>query len=169
MNNSTIQLLDIHSDDCILEIGFGGGSLLDEMLSREPAKVVGAEISDLALIEARKRFTKAIAGGRLELENLQTERLPFRSGTFSKVCCVNVVYFWDDLAAMISEVHRVLRTGGQFVVSYQETGPNNRETPPASIERYLMRGGLEVLWTSREQDNRNGTYFTTAAHKPPVN
>ena len=165
MNTSTLDALAIRRDDRILEIGFGGGALLEAILLAEPDFVAGVEISDLALTETKRRLASVIASGRLELATNESEDLPFEAGAFSKVCCVNVVYFWDDPVAWMSEVHRVLQPGGRFVLCYQEAGPNDRKTPPERIEEALANAGFDVIQTDRGRDRHNGEFCCTTAQR----
>ena len=165
MNAMTLDALAIEDRDRLLEIGFGGGALLEGMLRRGPESVAGVEISDVALARAQRRLAHAVASGKLELVAIEHENLPFNPGTFSKVCCVNVVYFWDDLSAMLSEVHRVLQAEGRFVLCYQQSGPNDRRTPPDRVERSLEDAGFQILATHGEHDKHNGDYFCTTAQK----
>lgn len=48
------------------------------------------------------------------------ERLlnPYPDGYFTKVCTVNTIYFWADADAVLSELRRVLATGGRLVVCF---------------------------------------------------
>lgn len=168
MNDRTFEALEVQKDDRVLEIGFGGASLLDRILASEPSLVAGAEISDLALAKARKRHAAAIAAGHLELSEIPNDGLPYSSGAFSKACCVNVIYFWDDVPAMMAEVLRVLQSKGRFVVCYEGAGPNDRETSPELVEHYLTQAGFEVLETLRERDRRDQAFFCTTAVKPSI-
>lgn len=166
MNKLTLDTLSINCDDRILEIGFGGGELLDEMLRRQPHSVTGIEHSQLAISKARKKFAYAMSDGVLDLVATAGDELPFEPDTFSKACCVNVIYFWDEPVAMISKVHCVLQPHGQFVVCYEPVGPNARQTSPDQVEGYLKTAGFCGIKTAHNRERSSGEFFCTTATKP---
>jgi ubiquinone/menaquinone biosynthesis C-methylase UbiE len=46
------------------------------------------------------------------------ERLPFRDGQFNLVLLVTVICFVDDVAALLRELNRVLKSGGHLVIGF---------------------------------------------------
>lgn len=134
---------------------------------RKVAFVAGTDISALTVRTARARFRKAVAAGRLELRECSDERLPFDDGAFSKACCVNVIYFWPDVAAAMAEVHRVLSPGGRFVLSYAQGAPDGVTAFPTDVvETRLVEAGFATVATSHGSDRENGAYHCTVATKP---
>lgn len=169
MNAITFRSLEIVTADRVLEIGFGGGALLESIISTGPSFVAGAEISDVALQSMHKRRRRSISNGRLELVKIESNSIPYPAHAFTKACCVNVVYFWTDPALVLAEVFRVLDAGGKFVVCYEETGPDGRIFPLELVESYLNSAGFIDLLTVAEEDKRNGRYFCTTATRPAGN
>jgi len=45
------------------------------------------------------------------------ERLPFRDGVFDAVVCSEVIEHVEDPAALVGEIHRVLRSGGHLLLT----------------------------------------------------
>ncbi|MCH9808719.1 MAG: class I SAM-dependent methyltransferase [Alphaproteobacteria bacterium] len=168
MNDLTLKSLEISPDDRVLELGFGGGALLNEIISSNPQFAAGVEISDLAIRQMLQWNKDAVADGRLEIARGEEEAIPFPDGRFTKICCVNVVYFWDDTSAMLSEILRVLEPGGKFVVCYQPEGPNNRSVPPELIESNLHSAGFIDPVTCKGHDKQNGDFFCTTAVRPAL-
>src|SRR5262245_45619834 len=67
MNRVALEHLDLGPADHVLEIGFGPGSLLDQLLSRS-SSVAGLDLSLAMVEEARRRFglrVKACCGSAL--------------------------------------------------------------------------------------------------------
>ncbi len=168
MNQATLQALALSEDDRVLEIGFGGGALLGSMLAlRQASLVVGADISQLALASARRKFKREVAAGLVEFVECGEATLPLCDGSFSKVCCVNVIYFWPDVPAMVAEVFRVLSAGGRFVLCYSEGSPDTvTKFPPERVEEMLRDAGYSDVKTTRGRDRENGTYHCTVAVRP---
>ncbi len=99
-------LLAKFSADRVLEIGCGEGFLISAIRASEKYAI------DLSLEALRK------ARGRAKAEycNALAERLPYPSDSFDLLVSVGVMeHFLDDRMAT-QEMHRVLRTGGHYLV-----------------------------------------------------
>lgn len=94
----------------ILELGCGGGALLRDLAARGFIHLVGLDLAQTALAEARRRGTPA----RLVLA--EAESLPFAAETFDLVIAADLIEHVDDLDAHLTEVARVLRSGGLYLV-----------------------------------------------------
>jgi len=119
MNQRTVELLELDPADRVLEVGFGGGDLIDRMaaiVSR--GRIVGVDFSPAMVELSRRRFARLIESGRLELCCASAEKLPYDSGQFTKACTVNTVYFWSDPLVALGELRRTLEDGGRLVLSF---------------------------------------------------
>jgi|SRR5262245_22788275 len=119
MNQRTVELLELHPGERVLEVGFGGGDLIDRMagiVSR--GRIVGVDFSSAMVELGRRRFARLIESGRLELHCASAEQLPHDAGQFTKACTVNTVYFWSDPLVALGELRRTLRDGGRLVLSF---------------------------------------------------
>ena len=119
INHLALEVLQLSTDDHVLEIGFGGGSLLAEM-SRLTirGKITGIDFSQEIVNACLKRYKKLIGNGAIELYCANVMELPFEAKTFSKVCTVNTIYFWSDPQRAFSQIHRVLKDEGIVVVCF---------------------------------------------------
>lgn len=116
VNAMALERLALSPDDRFLDVGFGGGLLLQAAIDRQ-VRVDGIEISQPMLERARRRFRAAIAAGRLALHDASVSDMPFPDGTFTKVVTINTMHFWPEPAAGLREIARVLRPGGRFVLA----------------------------------------------------
>ena len=97
----------------MLEIGFGGGALIDEGLRRFPGtRFTGADISALAVSRANRTFARFVEAGTVDFVHLGGGALPFDECRFDTVVSVNVVYFVADLEDQTREIFRVLAPDG---------------------------------------------------------
>jgi SAM-dependent methyltransferase len=116
-NRLAIDALDPRSGETVLELGFGSGWGLRTIAARaHGARVYGLDQSARMLEQARRMNEVAISRGRMVLMRGAFRPLPWIDETFHKVLLVNVVYFFDANGRDISEVYRVLRSGGRLVI-----------------------------------------------------
>jgi ubiquinone/menaquinone biosynthesis C-methylase UbiE len=119
MNELTRQLLELVPDDRVLEIGFGGGDLIDRMApALTTGRIVGVDFSPDMTALCAKRFAPLVRAGRLELRCGPVETLPSADGSFTKACTVNTIYFWPDPVGALREMRRTLRPEGRLVVTF---------------------------------------------------
>lgn len=140
LNLWMVDLLQVAPRDRVLEVGFGPGVALNELLARAShGFVAGIDASELMVQQARARHADAIAAGRLEIRQGDAGSLPYDDATFDKVCGTHVIYFWPDAVATVRELRRVLRPGGTLALAYQE-----RERMPSRNAEGLMRAGATL-------------------------
>ena len=119
MNTLTLEMMQLQSDDTVLEIGFGGGYLIEKMaLGVTHGRITGVDFSYDAVEFCRKRFKQMIQTGRIDLHCANIDSLPFSGEVFLKVCTVNTLYFWPDPPAALREVHRVLKQNGTLFIGF---------------------------------------------------
>ena len=89
--------------------------------------------------------------------------MPFENSTFSRVAGVNVIYFWSDVPAMFSEVHRALTNGGKLILGYSDQSPDEVTTevlegrlrpPPTGTDVPEWLRSIVVRGLCREPDAR---------------
>jgi len=106
----------------VLCVGLGTGNEIYHILQANTnVNIIGIDFSRTAL---RKAYKKAL---RLEKEIkvhvMNAKWLEFTNASFDKVVCLHVMDFVDDIDKATSEILRVLKEGGQFVITY----PSDRE------------------------------------------
>lgn len=167
MNSHALAALDIRAQDKVLEIGFGGGALMADILAAEQSILAtGCDISKLAVRSARRRFK---ADKRARFEHISGENLPYDNSQFTKVVGVNVIYFWQDQRKLLGEVLRVLENGGRVVICYSEYGPKDgSEFKVKEIESQLRSVGFENLQSSPIAASETDSHYCTVGVKPDV-
>jgi 2-polyprenyl-3-methyl-5-hydroxy-6-metoxy-1,4-benzoquinol methylase len=95
----------------ILDLGCGAGYGLD-FLSRRSASAVGVDISSSALIFAKRSYK-----GNFEISLQDASSLGFRDDTFDIVVSFEVIEHLRRVQSYLSDVRRVLKPGGLFIVS----------------------------------------------------
>ena len=106
-----------------LDIGCGGGANVARLLQMSPnGKISGMDISKAALKVARSLNKKAIADKRCYIVGGTAKQLPFIKDTFDLVTAFETIYYWPMLQECLSEVLRVLKPGGKFLIANETDG-----------------------------------------------
>ncbi|MCP4877950.1 MAG: class I SAM-dependent methyltransferase [Gammaproteobacteria bacterium] len=150
-NRLVYDTLKPDADARVLEIGFGGGSLLFEIARRlESGRIDGIDISPEMLAAADKKMLGMGLSDSIGLHLGGVDALPFTDASFDCACSVHTVYFWPDLQRGISELARVIKPGGRLVLGFSsveaiaENGLTDRGFKAFSAEQieaaYLAHG-----------------------------
>lgn len=173
MNEFTLQKLSTSSKDRILEIGFGGGDLLEKILSTKSTEyVAGVDLSIDMVNLVGHRLRHYIQSGRAEVRRGDIESLPFADGEFTKVCSVNTLYFWRNPSVALAECHRVLRRDGEILLCF-----NSREDLEAwpcheygfrlydlvEAEDLLKTSGFTTIKVASAHDSKQGLFYCVSA------
>ena len=89
----------------VLDLGCNNGYGTN-LMAASAASVVGCDVSESALADARKRFPK------LDFRHVNGISLPFSDDQFDLVTSFQVIEHIADTAAYLAEITRVLRKGG---------------------------------------------------------
>lgn len=99
--------------ECIAELGFGGGWLLDEMVQAFPdVRLLGLDLS-----AGSARGVRARHGARIDVMLGDMQRLPFDDGSLSAVATCWTLYFMRDIDGALAEIRRCLAPGGVMVAA----------------------------------------------------
>jgi arsenite methyltransferase len=114
---ATLEGVELGPGCRFLDVGFGGGLLLERAYLRGVRHLAGVDPSDAAVTWLRGRRA-ALAGAMLRVEVGAVEALPFGDASFDVVASTNTLYFWPDLHRAFAELRRVLRAGGLLTVGF---------------------------------------------------
>ena len=107
----------------IVELGCGGGRNAAELLKQYPeAKLIAVDYSDISVEKAKKINREMIVAGRCLVKQASVASLPFKEETFDLATAFETVYFWPGLERCFSEVNRVLKPGGHFMICNESDG-----------------------------------------------
>jgi len=97
---------ELRNCEKILDVGCGIGSFEQNLPS---LNIIGLDISEEMLEEARKRSSKAFVQGN-------AEKLQFEDSTFDAVFTVTTLEFLDDYKKAVEEMARVTKPKGKILV-----------------------------------------------------
>jgi ubiquinone/menaquinone biosynthesis C-methylase UbiE len=131
--------LQLKPGERVLEIGFGNGRLLPELLSHaDDLSYVGLDIAETMVVEAITFNAELVASGQASFQRSAAEAMPYPDARFDKVFAVNVIYFWPDPVKALSEMRRVLRPDGMSVIAAVKPDAD-QAPPPFAREEYGFR------------------------------
>nr|WP_320131813.1 class I SAM-dependent methyltransferase [uncultured Holophaga sp.] len=121
INSTALHLAMAQGGARLLEVGFGGGSLLQMALELPTlASVTGLDASPDMVKRARRKLRGPLQEGRLQLHQGLITELPFGPAHFDAVVSVNTLNFWPSLEAPLRECRRVLAPGGRLVLGFDD-------------------------------------------------
>ena len=123
------RALALKASDRILEVGFGNGYLIPDLLAlAEGVTYAGIDISETMLGEAVQFNSERIRQGTVDVQLASSSAIPFPTATFDKTLALNTIYFWSEPSKDLAEIRRVLRPDGKLVLGCLD--PASTKTAP---------------------------------------
>jgi ubiquinone/menaquinone biosynthesis C-methylase UbiE len=117
LQNNCIDKLSFGNGENMLCVGVGTGNEITRIFSKNgDTNIVGIDYSPKALRKAREKATAQ--GKEIQVFTMDARNLEFEPASFDKVLCIHVMDFIDTGEAVTREIFRVLKDGGQFVITY---------------------------------------------------
>jgi len=134
-----LKAINVHSGDSVVDIACGTGVLAiaaDKKLGLN-GKTIGVDINEGMLNIARLKIST------VEWLKAPAEKLPFTDNYFDNVVSQFGLMYFENQAAAIQEMMRVLRPGGTIAITVWDRLDNN---PGLAAEEYLWHRvfGFEV-------------------------
>ena len=113
-----VALARLQSGQQVLDVATGGGvaALMAAKLVGPGGRVVGVDLSTTMIALARQNADHA-GGDNVEFAPMDAEHLQLPADTFDVVLCALGLMLFPQPVNALSEMHRVLRTGGTAVLS----------------------------------------------------
>jgi len=111
-----IRLIKERDPKQILDIATGTGDLIISLAESEAEQLIGLDLSDGMLEIGRQKISKKDLDGRIEMIQGDSEAIPFENNSFDAITVAFGVRNFEHLEKGLSEIYRVLKPGGIFVV-----------------------------------------------------
>ena len=126
-----VSRLDLSESSAVLDVSTGTGLVAMDIARASGCSVVGLDLSDRMLKQGRRNLETSRLGATVSLVRGTAEALPFPDDRFDAVVFTFLLRYVEDRQAVLEEMARVLKPGGQM----------------ASLEFYIPRGPvLYPLW-----------------------
>jgi SAM-dependent methyltransferase len=171
----------ITGQEC-LEIGFGGGVLVERTLVAGATRVAGIDHSPDMVKVARQRNGAAVASGRADLRLGDAGSLPWPEHSFDAAFSANVFFFVEEPERALGELFRVLRPGGRLVIAtmgaplpapslrrwwlYGPMGQALRVYTDAEMAAMYEQAGFREVRVESTGDSENGLYQMSRGFRP---
>ncbi len=172
--------LSISGRCSVLDIGCGSGRHTAAAFDRSAGLVIGADtkINDLSEAKDRLLLHESLGhqdknSGRWALTGADITRLPFADHRFDVVLCSEVLEHIHDHHRAIAEMVRVLKRGGQLVVSVPRGWPeavcwalsrDYRRSEGGHVRIYAWKKLVEIIQSSGVR--HLGMHFSHSLHTP---
>ncbi|MEM8496987.1 MAG: class I SAM-dependent methyltransferase [Pseudomonadota bacterium] len=129
MQTVDFDRVPFQSADVVLDLGCGEGRHVISTFLEADVHSIGVDLCHQDLLTTRRKFDEfadaSTMGDTRSFSLAQTNalHLPFADNTFDTVICSEVLEHIPDYQAVIVEIERVLRPGGQFVASVPRYWP----------------------------------------------
>lgn len=111
-----VKIIGNSNPDSILDIATGTGDLAINLTKTKASKIVGFDISEGMLQVGRKKIEKLQLTNTIEMVLGDSENIPFENNSFDAITVAFGVRNFENLEKGLSEIYRVLKPGGTFVV-----------------------------------------------------
>ena len=130
-----LERLHLSESDRLLEVGCGGGAFLHDALESGCRAFAIDHSPDMVRL-AREKNRDAIDQHRAEIVEGDAHRLPFPDASCTCAVTTGSFGFWDRPVVALTEIRRVLRPGGRFLMF---VGTKELRGTPAASEPMASR------------------------------
>lgn len=123
--NKVVNLIKDKNPENILDIATGTGDLAINLTKTRAKKIIGLDISEGMLNVGRKKIKERKLNSLVEMIIGDSENLPFENDSFDAISVAFGVRNFETLEKGLSEIYRVLKVNGVFVV-LETSVPQNR-------------------------------------------
>lgn len=148
----------------ILDIATGTGDFAIAATKLNDTRITGIDISEGMLQVGREKIRKKGLSSRIELQKADSENLPFQQNTFDAAIVGFGVRNFETLEKGLTEIFRVLKPGGVFIV-LEFSKP--RKTPFRQLYSFYFTTILPALGRLISKDSRAYTYLPESVNEFP--
>ena len=156
-----IKQTTISSNYRILEIGYGGGSTIKNLLAlNKNLEIHGIDISKESYRTAQRVHSDSIRKGSVQLKIGNVENIPYQNNYFDRVFAIQTHIFWKDIKKSFQEVYRVMSSNSTLIIA------SEKEKIHYHMTDYRTSHEFSQLLTSigfskiEEKQNRNWILYT---------
>ncbi|AJD90071.1 hypothetical protein JMA_07540 [Jeotgalibacillus malaysiensis] len=132
LNRWASGCLDLHPGEHVLEIGFGPGVCLENLL-KKGVTVDGLDASAAMAQLAEKRLRKQLESGKVRIMQGKAEHINLPEKYYDKILSVNNFTIWEDPDRALEKLYSSLKEDGRIVITMQP----REETASPNLTRMM--------------------------------
>lgn len=145
----------------ILEIGYGGGSTIKNLLAlNKNLEIHGIDISKESYRTAQRVHSDSIRKGSVQLKIGNVENMPYQNNYFDRIFAIQTHIFWKDIKKSFQEVYRVLSSNSTLIIAFEKEKIHYHMTDYRTSHEFsqlLTSIGFSKI---EEKQNRNWILYT---------
>ena len=145
----------------ILEIGYGGGSTIKNLLAlNKNLEIHGIDISKESYRTAQRVHSDSIRKGSVQLKIGNVENMPYQNNYFDRIFAIQTHIFWKDIKKSFQEVYRVMSSNSTLIIASEKEKIHYRMTDYRTSHEFsqlLTSIGFSKI---EEKQNRNWILYT---------
>ena len=146
LNRLVYETLAPQTGDCILDIGCGTGKLIHKIACRNDNCVVkGLDFSETMVEIARRKNRAYISKGKVFIHSGNVDNMPYQAETFTKICSINTIYFWEDLRTSARRILQLLKPGGRLALGFEDRAQLEQRRLDPDVFKIYATAGVEAL------------------------
>ena len=116
-----IKQTSISDNYRILEIGYGGGSTIKNLLAlNKNLEIHGIDISKESYRTAQRVHSDSIRKGSVQLKIGNVENMPYQNNYFDRIFAIQTHIFWKDIKKSFQEVYRVMSSNSTLIIASEK-------------------------------------------------
>lgn len=145
----------------ILEIGYGGGSTIKNLLAlNKNLEIHGIDISKESYRTAQRVHSDSIRKGSVQLKIGNVENMPYQNNYFDRIFAIQTHIFWKDIKKSFQEVYRVMSSNSTLIIASEKENIHYHMTDYRTSHEFsqlLTSIGFSKI---EEKQNRNWILYT---------
>jgi ubiquinone/menaquinone biosynthesis C-methylase UbiE len=156
---NTARVVDLHSNDVYLEIGFGSGLFIKKYASHV-SRIIGLDYSEDMVKLASSLNKDLIESGKAKFFQGDVSSLPWNENEFSVVVGIETFFFWPRPEVALKEIFRVLIPGGRLVLEMAYNKDDGRDHTKQVEKHNLKLYSAEEMRTLLKKSGFSNISFT---------
>ena len=145
----------------ILEIGYGGGSTIKNLLAlNKHLEVHGIDISKESYRTAQRVHSDSIRKGSVQLKIGNVENMTYQNNYFDRIFAIQTHIFWKDIKKSFQEVYRVMSSNSTLIIASEKEKINYHMTDYRTSHEFIQLLTSIGFSKIEEKQNRNWILYT---------
>ena len=148
----------------ILEIGYGGGSTIKNLLAlNKNLEIHGIDISKESYRTAQRVHSDSIRKGSVQLKIGNVENMPYQNNYFDRIFAIQTHIFWKDIKKSFQEVYRVMSSNSTLIIASEKEKIHYHMTDYRTSHEFIQL--LTSIGFSKIEEKQNRNWILYAVYK----